>query len=96
MPDQVPRAERERRSHEAGQVAQQLHRAFLRSKVGQVLPVLFDQEKEGLYSGFSPEYCEVRVSGQGLHNQVHPVRITGLAEDHLTGELLDAPKEENQ
>ena len=96
MPDQVPRAERERRSHEAGQVAQQLHRAFLRSKVGQVLPVLFEQEKEGLYSGFSPEYCEVRVSGQGLHNQVHPVRITGLAEDHLTGELLDAPKEENQ
>ena len=96
MPDQVPRAERERRSHEAGQVAQQLHRSFLRSKVGQVLPVLFEQEKEGLYSGFSPEYCEVRVSGQGLHNQVHPVRITGLAEDHLTGELLDAPKEENQ
>lgn len=89
MPGQVPRAERERRSHEAGQVAARLHRQFLESKVGQVLPVLFEQQKGGAFGGFSPEYCEVRVMAGGLHNTVRPVRITAFEDDHLTGELCD-------
>lgn len=89
MPNQVPQKEKEERSREAIGRFHTLHQNFLRSKVGQVLPVLFEQEKDGLSSGFSPEYCEVRVEEKGLHNRLHSVRITGLSEDGwLTGSIL--------
>ena len=89
MPDQVPQKEKEERSREAIGRFHTLHQNFLRSKVGQVLPVLFEQEKDGLSSGFSPEYCEVRVQKKGLHNQLRSVHITGLSEDGwLTGSIL--------
>ncbi len=89
MPDQVPQKEKEERSREAIGRFHTLHQNFLRSKVGQVLPVLFEQEKDGLSSGFSPEYCEVRVQEKGLHNQLRSVHITGLSEDGwLTGSIL--------
>lgn len=89
MPNQVPQKEKEERSREAIRRFHTLHQNFLRSKVGQVLPVLFEQEKDGLSSGFSPEYCEVRVNEKGLHNQLLSVRITDLSEDGwLTGSIL--------
>lgn len=96
MPDQVPKAEKERRSHAAGQAAAQLHRQFLAGKVGQVLSVLFEQSKDGAFSGFSPEYCEVRVAQGGLHNQVRPVRITACEETYLVGELCEGAAMEEQ
>lgn len=89
MPNQIPQKEKEERSREAIGRFHTLHQNFLRSKVGQVLPVLFEQEKDGLSSGFSPEYCEVRVNEKELHNQLLSVRITGLSEDGwLTGSIL--------
>ena len=89
MPNQIPQKEKEERSREAIGRFHTLHQNFLRSKVGQVLPVLFEQEKDGLSSGFSPEYCEVRVNEKELHNQLLSVRITGLSEGGwLTGSIL--------
>jgi threonylcarbamoyladenosine tRNA methylthiotransferase MtaB len=88
MPGQVPRGVKEERARRAAALATRLERAYLASWVGQALPVLFEEEKEGLWRGHAPNYVQVRAQGAGLHNRVRQVRITGVGEDCLEGELL--------
>ena len=87
MPDQVPNAVKEDRAHRAGAVARDMHRAWLESWVGQTLPVLFEEEKDGLWRGHTPNYTEVFAPGSGLHNVIKEVKITGLREESLLGSL---------
>ena len=87
MPDQVPNAVKEDRAHRAGSVARDMHRAWLESWVGQTLPVLFEEEKDGLWRGHTPNYTEVFAPGSGLHNVIKEVKITGLREESLLGSL---------
>jgi len=49
MPGQVPNAVKEERARRAAAVAAELQRAYLQSLVGQCLPVLFEEEKDGSY-----------------------------------------------
>ncbi len=88
LPGQVPRGVKEERARRAAALATRLERAYLASWVGQALPVLFEEEKEGLWRGHTPNYVQVRAQGAGLHNRVQQVRITGVREDCLEGELL--------
>lgn len=88
MEGQVPRAEKERRARRAASVAAELERSYLERQVGKTLPVLFEDEKDGLWRGHAPNYTLVRVRGEGLHNRVLDVRITGAEEGALTGALL--------
>ena len=87
MPDQCTAAVKERRAARAAETAERMKQAYLRGCVGQTYPVLFEQEKGGLYVGHAPNYCQVGVRGEDLHNEVHGVRIVGFTEDMLTGEL---------
>ena len=87
MPDQCTAAVKERRAAQAAEAAEQVERAYLRGCIGQTYPVLFEQEKGGLYVGHAPNYCQVGVRGEGLHNIIHDVRIVEVTEDMLTGEL---------
>ena len=47
----------------------------------------FEQLEDGFFTGHAPNYVKVYVPGEGLHNQVRRVRITGLYKDGLTGSL---------
>ena len=85
--EQLSAAVKERRAARAAEVASQMHRAYLEGCVGQVYPVLFEQEKDGYYTGHAPNYCETGVQGEGLHNKVLNVKITGTDGDMLIGEL---------
>ena len=85
--EQLSAAVKERRTARAAEVASQMHRAYLEGCVGQVYPVLFEQEKDGYYTGHAPNYCETGVRGEGLHNKVLDVKITGTDGDILIGEL---------
>lgn len=84
---QVPPAVKEQRTARAGQVAERMHRAYLEGCVGQVYPVLFEQTKDGLYTGHAPNYMEVGVAADGLHNVILDVKITGVDGEILRGEL---------
>ena len=88
MAGQCSNAVKEERAHRAGEVARGLHQAWLERWVGQTLPVLFEEEKDGLWRGHAPNYTEVFVSGQGLHNVIQDVKITGLHGEGLLGELV--------
>ena len=86
--EQVPPAVKEARAAQAAQAAERLHRAYLEGCVGRVYPVLFEQPRAGRYTGHAPNYMEVAAAGEGLHNIVKNVRITGVDGELLTGEVL--------
>ena len=85
--EQVSAAVKEQRAARAAQTAETMCQAYLRGCVGQTYPVLFEQEKDGYYTGHAPNYCEVGVRAEDLHNKVLNVKITGIDGDMLTGEL---------
>ena len=72
MAGQCSNAVKEERAHRAGEVARGLRQAWLESWV----------------RGHAPNYTEVFVSGQGLHNVIQDVKITGLHGEGLLGELV--------
>ena len=86
---QNPKAVKEERAHRAAAVAAEMHRAYLEGCVGRVYPVLFEQPKNGRFSGHASNYIEVLADGENLHNIVQNVQIIGIDGDALLGELLE-------
>ena len=85
--EQVPSAVKEQRAGRAAQAAETMRQAYLQGCVGRVYPVLFEQERDGYYTGHAPNYCEVGVRASDLHNKVIDVKITGVNGEMLIGEL---------
>ena len=88
MPGQLSQAAKADRSQRAIEVCRELERRDLAARVGQVYPVLFEQEEDGLFTGHIPEYCLVNAKGEHLHNEVLPVKITGFEGETLLGEVM--------
>ncbi len=87
MPGQCTAAVKEQRAARAAETAERMKQAYLCGCVGQMYPVLFEQEKNGLYVGHAPNYCQVGVRGEDLHNKVLDVKIEEVTGDMLIGEL---------
>lgn len=87
MDGQVAKEEKERRAHRAAETARELEQTYLRTLVGTVQPVLFEEEKGGLWQGHAPNYVAVRADGAQLHNVLRAVRVTGVDGSALVGEL---------
>lgn len=84
---QLTAAVKEERAARAAMVADEMHKEYLQSCVGKVFPVLFEQEKEGRFTGHAPNYMEVLAAGEGLHNEVRNVEITAVENGSLAGEI---------
>jgi threonylcarbamoyladenosine tRNA methylthiotransferase MtaB len=84
---QVPKNIKEERAKRAAAVAEEMRQTYLNECVGQVYPVLFEQLKGAAFFGHAPNYMEVLVEADDLHNQVRPVRITGVSGTALLGVL---------
>ena len=89
--EQVEMSVREERAHRAAAVAAKMHRAYLDGCVGKTYPVLFEQMRNGLYTGHAPNYMEVAVEGENLHNRTLEVTVT-----HTDGETLFGVIKEEQ
>ena len=72
----------------AAQVAAELETAYDEAMIGQTYPVLFEQIEHGHFTGHAPNYVKVYAKGEGLHNVIKHVRITGLFRDGVVGEIL--------
>ena len=89
LPGQVLNAVKEERAHRAAQIARTMQDAYLDCWVGETVPVLFEEERDGLWRGHTTRYCEVTVqSPQPLHNQLRQVRLTGRDGGALQGVLV--------
>ena len=89
MPGQVSNAVKEERAHRAAQLARAMQRAYLESWVGETVPVLFEEEREGLWRGHTTRYCEGAVSSpEDLHNQVRSLKVERVEGTALAGTLV--------
>ena len=88
MPGQVPRTEKEERAHRAAEVAAELRAAWLAGGIGRTAPVLFEEEKNGLWRGHAPDYTEVYAEGVGLHNVIKTVEMTEIHENGWRGSVV--------
>ncbi|WP_300606615.1 tRNA (N(6)-L-threonylcarbamoyladenosine(37)-C(2))-methylthiotransferase MtaB [uncultured Oscillibacter sp.] len=89
--EQLPKALRAERARRAAEAAAAMRRTYLEECVGRTEEVLFEQPagKEGLFLGHAPNYAEVLVKGEDLHNQIRPVAITQTDGETLFGELKE-------
>jgi len=63
--------------------------AFYQNFLGRTLPVLFEQQYEGYWEGFSENYMRIKVrSEQNLKNEILPVKLIEIDGEKIIGELL--------
>ena len=90
MAGQVPKAIKEERARRGAAVADQMEREYLERFVGRTLPVLFEEERDGLWRGHTTRYTEVVLqSGENLHNQIRQVTFTAVEGSVLLGREAD-------
>ncbi len=88
---QVEKRVKEERAARAAETAHEMRRKYLENCVGRVFDVLFEQPADGVFQGHAPNYMVVAAEGDGLHNQVLPVKITGVREDHILQGIIENP-----
>ena len=88
MPGQLGNAVKEERSKKAIAVATEMSLAYRENMAGSVQEVLFEEENGAYYVGHTPNYVKVYAKGENLHNVVCSVKITGLYQDGLAGNLI--------
>jgi len=89
MPDQVPPRIAATRASDITTLTTASREIFLRTRLGNTYPVLFETSGQGVADGHTPCYTPVRVSAPGdISNQILPVRVTALTDDGCAGEVL--------
>ena len=89
MPGQLGNAVKEDRSRRAIAVARQMSKSYRESLICTTQAVLFEEQVLGFYTGHAPNYVRVYAAGEGLHNVVKNVKITGLYEDGVFGLIVE-------
>ena len=86
---QIQKSVKEERAKRGAAVAAEMRREYLNGCVGKIYPVLFEQPKGNQFFGHAPNYMEVLVEGENLHNVVKQVRIIAVEEEALLGEIVE-------
>lgn len=89
MPGQLGNAVKEDRSRRAIAVARQMSKSYRESLICTTQAVLFEEQVLSFYTGHAPNYVRVYAAGEGLHNVVKNVKITGLYEDGVFGLIVE-------
>ena len=85
MPDQIPKAEKERRAHLCARAAAESRAAYLARQIGRETELLCETDT----SGHTAEYLELTLeSGSAARGSLVRVRVTGVDGDGLKGVLL--------
>ncbi len=88
MKEQNTNAVKSARARQAQAAADKMQLEYLESQLGKTLSVLFETEKDGVWSGHSENYCEVEAAGTQLHGVVKNVKITELKDKKLIGIII--------
>ncbi len=84
---QVPKKVKEERCAQAAAVAAEMRAAYMNRCIGKTFEVLYEQGKDGVYTGHAPNYVLVSCRGEGLHNRVLSTKMTGVEGETLLGNL---------
>ena len=91
MPGQISRTVKGERAAKLIALGEELEKGFMRSMLGSVQSVLFEEEVDDQMQGYTDTYVHVRVNGSrpDLAGKICGVRITGMCETHLSGEVIN-------
>ena len=88
MGNQVQKAIREERARQLIAVGNGLAKAYMENQLGSIQEVLAEECENGLAHGYTGAYISCHFPG-GMPGQVYKIRMTGLTEDGLTGEIAE-------
>lgn len=92
MSEQVPEEVRKERAQRVREAGAQLARRFARGLVGSRTEVLVEEEKEGVVSGFTPQYVRVSFPGHAhFRGSLVEVQIEGFREQEEEDEAGSCP-----
>ena len=92
LPNRVSDEVKTERAHIMLSLAADMKRRFCEGFIGKQLPVLFEQQKNGMWSGMTENYMEVRCkSSEALRGRLAEVKLCDYRSDgeYLIGELVD-------
>ncbi len=74
------------------ETAAAMEKSWLTGWIGQTVPVLFEEVREGFWRGYTPQYMEVRVpdQGQDLHNLIPSVAVTAAGDTAAFGTIKES------
>ena len=88
--EQVSGPVKDERAGRAAAVAAEMHAQYLRDCIGKAYPVLLEQpDGAGRFIGHAPNYMEVSVAGENLHNVIKLVEITDSNGEILIGRVME-------
>ena len=88
LPNQVSNAEKSARSKQMIEATLQTEYAFLDKLIGTSHEVLFEQEQDGFFEGYTKNYCRVKVKSEGITTgEILTVKITDRENDALIAEI---------
>lgn len=89
-PNQVLKADKEKRSRLMINATQESHHSFFAAQIGKNVQVLFETiDKSGYYIGYTSNYVSVRVkSAKNLCGSIQNVKIVGVETSSCVGELI--------
>ncbi len=88
LPDEIPPSIVQRRSRILRDLSQRKRQMYYASMAGAVADVLFEQEKDGFWTGVTDNYIRVKVkSEQSLSNHLLPVHLLHVEGPAMIGEL---------
>jgi threonylcarbamoyladenosine tRNA methylthiotransferase MtaB len=89
MRGQASERVKQARSEAMRQVTAATARCFRETLIGQTFKVLWEQQAQGYWTGFTDNYVRVFcASADDWHNRITPTRIVGFGGDGMSGELL--------
>ena len=89
LKNQVSTTEKQLRSHQMAEITKQTEIEFLKSQIGNVYPVLFENQENGVAEGYTPNYTRVIIDTEkALTGQIYDVLIKSVQDDYCIGELI--------
>lgn len=87
MPGQLPKAVKEARARELIRLGETLGLIYRQGLLESDQEVLFEEEKDGVASGYTPQYMPIRAPG-GQRGKLACVHLQTLQDDGFLGSLL--------
>ncbi len=90
MENKIPVNVRKDRAAELRELVNEIKIQKLKEYKGKILEVLFENYRDGYYNGYSENYIKVCVKNNNkkLINKITKVKITGVNENNLTGDII--------
>ncbi|MCL2628386.1 MAG: tRNA (N(6)-L-threonylcarbamoyladenosine(37)-C(2))-methylthiotransferase MtaB [Oscillospiraceae bacterium] len=92
MPNQIEKSEKQKRTKEAIQIAEQMKNEFLQSQIGKIVPVLFEEQKDNLSIGHGDNYTKIAVENTVPNkidkNVLKNVLISSIKDGILIGKIV--------